>query len=248
MRKIIEKVRTKNVFSILVAITMGLVVLFISGKLGTIVTSEIETYTGLNFYTRNTVMKFFMLIFSVLLILIVNKGSLKDYGFNKPEKLRFVRFLLISAGIIIGAFVFGQLLFTGILRNLFPVENSGGGFPKTSSVLEMILTVWIWSSICEEVLTRGLIQGFMKFQTNIKFLRLSLPVWISGIFFGVMHLSLLKTNMDIWFVSFIVFNATILGLLAAYYREKTKSIYPAIFIHILANVIGSLPAIIMGVL
>ena len=88
----------------------------------------------------------------------------------------------------------------------------------------MILTVWIWSSICEEVLTRGLIQGFMKYQTNIKFLKLSLPVWISGIFFGAMHLLLLKMNMDIWLVSFIVFNTTTVGLLAAYYREKTNCI------------------------
>jgi len=248
MRKIIEKIRSKNVLSTFVAIIIGFVVLFISGKLGTIVTSEIEKYTELNFYTGNSVMKFFMLIFSVILILFINKGSLKDYGFNKPEKLRYVRFLLVSAGIIIGAFIVGQFLFNGILRNLFPSENLGGGFPKTGSVLEMILTVWIWSSICEEVLTRGLIQGFMKFQTNIKFLRLSLPVWISGIFFGMMHLSLLKMNMDPWFVSFIVFNTTTIGLLAAYYREKTKSIYPAIFVHILANVIGSLPAIIMGVL
>jgi membrane protease YdiL (CAAX protease family) len=246
MKEIIEKVRSNKGLSILTAILTGVFVLFVSGKLGTIVTSEIENYIGLNFYTKNIVMKFFMLIFSLVLILIVNEGSLKDYGFNKPDKIKGVKLLLVSIGIIIAAFVVGNILFNVVLRNLFPVENPKG-FPKAGSIVEMILTVWIWSSICEEVLTRGLIQGFMKHQMNIKFLKLSLPVWISGIFFGAMHLSLLKMNMDVWFVSFIVFNTTTVGLLAAYYREKTKSVYPAIFIHFLANVIGSLPAIIMGV-
>lgn len=247
MREIIEKVRSNKGLSILAAILMGVLVLFVSGKLGTVITSEIENYIGLNFYTKNIVMKFFMLIFSFVLILIVNEGSLKDYGFNKPDKIKYIRFFLITLGIIIAAFVFGNILFNGILRTLFDSGSSVEGFPKGNSIVELILTVWIWSSICEEVLTRGLIQGFMKHQMNIKFLKLSLPVWISGIFFGAMHLSLLRMNMDVWFVSFIVFNTTTLGLLAAYYREKTKSIYPAIFIHFLANVIGSLPAIIMGV-
>ena len=248
MKTIIEKVRSNNVLSILVALVMGVLVLFFASKLATIITNGIETHTELNFYSSGSVMKFFMLIFSVILILIVNKGSLKDYGFNKPDKIKFIRFLLVSTGIIIAAWIVGHVLFNGVLRSIFPVEISGKGFPKIGSIIELILTVWIWSSICEEVLTRGLMQSFMNYQTNIKFLRLSLPVWVSGIFFGMMHLSLLKMNMDIWFVSFIVFNTTTIGLLAAYYREKTKSIYPAIFIHFLANVIGSLPAIIMGAL
>lgn len=248
MRKVIEKVRSNTVLSVSGVLVMGIFVLFIASKLGTLVTSEIENYLVLNFYTKNIVMKFFMLIFSLSLILVVNRGSLKDYGFNKPDKMKYIRLLLVSSGIIIAAFVIGAILFNVVLRNLFPLENTAIGFPKGGSIVEMILTVWIWSSICEEVLTRGLLQGFMKYQANIKFLKLSLPVWISGMFFGAMHLSLLKMNMDVWFVSFIVFNATSLGLLAAYYREKTKSIYPAIFIHFLANVIGSLPAIIMGVL
>ncbi|MDA3952294.1 MAG: CPBP family intramembrane metalloprotease [Bacteroidales bacterium] len=247
MKKVIKKIRLNNLTSVAVAIGLGIFVLFISSKLGTFVTSEIKNYTDLNFYTSNTVMKFFMLIFSVILILIVNKGSLKDYGFNKPDKLKYIRFFLITLGILIAAFVLGNILFNGVLRHLFPVENPKG-FPKVGSIVELILTVWIWSTICEEVLTRGLMQSFMKYQTNLKFLRLSLPVWVSGIFFGMMHLSLLKMDMDIWVVSFIVFNTTTIGLLAAYYREKTNSIYPAIFIHFLANVVGSLPAIIMGVL
>lgn len=245
MKSIIEKIKSNVLLSLLTAVLLGIAILQLSQFFGNLTNDWIEKFYQLNFYTGNVFMKFFMLVLSLLLIIIVNNGSLKGYGFNKPEKLKYVRFILISSGIIIASFIVGQIIFNGILRTLFPPESKGMGFPENQSILEMILTVWIWSSICEEVLTRGFIQGFMSNQIKIRFLKLSLPVWVSGIFFGMMHLSLLKTNMDIWFVSFIVFNTTVLGLLAAYYREKSKSIYPAIFVHFWANVLGSLPLLIM---
>ncbi len=72
-----------------------------------------------------------------------------------------------------------------------------------------------------------------------------MPVIISGLFFGAMHLSLLFVGMGHWFVSFIVFNTTVIGLIAAYYREKSDSIIPPIIIHFTANVVGSIPIIII---
>ena len=245
MQSFIENIRKNPWLSLIFAVLSGLVILYLSNYLGSLISSWVKHSAALNFYSNNVFMKFFMLLLSLLLILIVNKGSLKGYGFNKPQELKYLRFFLISTGIIIGAFIFANLFFNVILRTLFPPETGKPGFPESQSILEMILTVWIWSSICEEVFTRGFIQGFMNKHINIRFLKLSLPVWVSGLFFGLMHLSLLKMNMDAWFISFIVTNTTVIGLLAAYYREKTKSIYPAFFIHFWGNVIGSLPLLIM---
>ena len=45
-------------------------------------------------------------------------------------------------------------------------------------------------------------------------------------------------------VSFIVFNTTVIGLLAAFYREKSESLIPPVIIHFLANAVGSAPLII----
>src|SRR6056297_1272491 len=245
MQSFIQQVRKNPWLSLIFAVFSGGVVFYLSSYLGSLTNCWIKQFVALNFYTANVFMKGYMLLFSLLLILLVNKGSLRNYGFTKPEKLRYVRFFLISTGILIGAFIFGNLIFNGILRNIFPPESGKAGFPETQSLLQRILTIWIWSSICEEVLTRGFIQGFMNKHINIRFLKLSLPVWISGLFFGLMHLSLLNINMDVWFISFIVTNTTVIGLLAAYYREKTKSIYPAFFVHFWANVILTLPLIIM---
>ncbi|MFC2103780.1 lysostaphin resistance A-like protein [Bacteroidota bacterium] len=241
----IEKIRSNKLLSVLTAIFLGLLVFLLVNLLDDIISNWIGKYTELNYYTGNTVTKFLTLLFSIVLILIFNNGSLKNYGFSKPKKIKYIKSFFISVGIIIAAFIVGMILFNIILRNIFSDGNIEG-FPKSDSIIQWILTVWIWSSICEEVLTRGLIQSFMNYQKNIKFLKLSLPVWVSGIFFGLMHFSLLRTNMDIFFISFIVFNTTVIGLLAAYYREKTNSIYPAIFIHFLANVLGSLPMILLG--
>lgn len=58
MRKVIEKVRSNTVLSVSGVLVMGIFVLFIASKLGTLVTSEIENYLVLNFYTKNIVMKF----------------------------------------------------------------------------------------------------------------------------------------------------------------------------------------------
>jgi len=196
-----------------------------------------------DFYTKNVFMKFFMLLFSIILIRAM--GTFKEFGFQKSKDLKFLKFFLVSLGIIIGAFIFGNILFNGILRFALGFGMPEKTFPPTS-ILTNILTVWIWSSLCEEVLTRGLVQSLMQKHKGLRFLRLSLPVWISGLFFGAMHLSLLKADMDGLFVGFIVFNTTVIGILAGYYREKSGSLIPAIIVHVLANIVGSLPAMILA--
>ncbi len=243
MNTLIKKIQSNAVLAILTALFFGVIVLIASKILAQITLPVIEEFFKLSFYTKNTVSKLYMLVLSILLILAVNKGSLKKYGFNKPKDIKYLKMIFITIGITAGAFIFGMFLFMGILSHIFPTENTTG-FPEQKSLIEMILTVWIWSSICEEVLVRGLVQSFMQHLKSKKFLGLSLPVLISGLFFGAMHLSLLFVGMGHWFVSSIVFFTTIIGLLAAYYREKSDSLLPPVIIHILANFVGSIPLII----
>ncbi len=246
MNSIIEKIRENKFLSVFVVIALGILILVLIKYISIPIVSYLEKLVDLNFYTKNTIGKFVMLSLSLLIILVVNKGSLKGYGFSIPNNIRYFKLLWVSTLIIIVSFIFGMLFFNVFLKSLFSTQTSGVTFPENNSILELVLTVWIWSSICEEVFTRGFIQGFLHKHINVKFLRLSLPIWVSGLFFGTMH-SMLAFSMDSFFVSFIVFNTTVIGLLAAYYREKSDSIYPAIFIHFWANVIGSLPFIIIQV-
>ena len=243
MSAFIKKIQSNTSLTVLTAIVSGIVILLGCQFLADNTVLLIEKFTELNFYTENTVFKLYILIFSIVFILILNKGSLKNYGFTRAVSIKYPKMILITIGITIASFVVGGILFMGILSNVFPTENTKA-FPEQESIIEMILTIWIWSSICEEVLVRGLMQGFMNHIKTRKILGLSLPVIISGVFFGCMHLGLLTAGMGHWFVSFIVFNTTVIGLLAAFYREKSGSLIPPILIHFLANFIGSVPLII----
>ena len=230
--------------SLSTAIIVGAAIFMLSSITAKPIVELLSNNFELTFYTKNMVMKFFMLLYSIVAILAVNNGKLSDYGFSMSSNFKYGPFLLRTSGIILLSIIVGATLFVGILGHLFPTGNTAG-FPEHKSIIEMIITVWIWSSLCEEVLVRGFVQGFIQKFHSIKLFRLSLPVWISGLFFGAMHLSLLKTGMGTWFVAFIVFNTTVIGLLAAHYREKTGSLIPAFWVHFLANVIGSIPLIIM---
>jgi len=101
----------------------------------------------------------------------------------------------------------------------------------------LFLSIVIWSSFAEEIYTRGLFQSLLGDLRKYKILKLSIPVWLSGLTFGLLHLSVYSTG-KLYFTLYIVTQATILGIWAAYCREKYNSIYIAMFVHFLANLIG----------
>lgn len=244
MKTIIERIRENKVLSVLISILLAVVIFKMSMILAKPVNTLLGNYFELSFYTKNIALKLFILVFSLIAILLVNKGKLIGYGFVKPVNTNYFKMIWKSVLFIFGAFIVGQIIFNGVLRNVFGSDIAVKGFPKENSVIEMILVIWIWSSICEEVLTRGLVQGFLNKHVKLKFLKLSLPVWVSGLVFGVMHITMART-MDPFMGAFIVFYTTSVGLYMAYYREKSQSIYPAMAIHILTNVVGTMPYFIM---
>lgn len=173
----------------------------------------------------------FMWIFSILIIILLTKGKIGEYGFTRG------RFLLTAK-------IFLWAVPTAIFSVMgFVASRSGqdinGDFGL--SHLQNIVFVWIYASTCEEIFTRGLLQSFLSPLTKygftlLKKLRLSLPVLFSGLFFGMMHI----VAIDRMGPPVIVF-ASALGIVAGYYREKTESLIPAIIIHALFNIGGMLP-------
>lgn len=243
MEKVIAFLQKNLFINVISAVFLGASVFFLSSFIAKPISDIVGNHIELDFYSRNYFIKFFILIFSLLVILLVNKGNLSGYGFKRNSNIKYFPFIFKVAGISIAALIFGSILFMGILNRVFPTGNSAG-FPEPKSILQMILAVWIWSSFCEEVLLRGLVQSFMQKFTHIKLFHLSIPVIVSGLLFGAMHLSLFRAGMGLWFVCVIVFNTSVIGLMAAHYREKSGSLIPAFWIHFIANVVGSLPLII----
>lgn len=90
-------------------------------------------------------------------------------------------------------------------------------------------------------LTRGLLQSLVSGSSKGGAAppRFSMPVLVSGLFFGAMHLVLFDSMGP--FAVIPVLLATLLGFLAAKYGETTGSFIPAIIVHALFNVGGMLP-------
>ena len=243
MNKVISKIQSNPILATVAILLVGIFVFFSAKYLQDLTINIFDSLADLNFYRSNVIFKTYMLILSVVMILLLNKGKLANYGFKLTKNINYFKLGAITIGITLLSMIVGGIVFMGILNNIFPTGNSAG-FPESNTFLERVLTVWIWSSICEEVLFRGLIQGFIQKFSSKKFLRLSFPVIFSGLAFGAMHLSLISAGMGQWFVCFVLVFTSTIGILAAYYREKSDSIIPAIYIHIMGNVAGSLPLIV----
>ncbi len=126
-----------------------------------------------------------------------------------------------------------------------------GKAPFTDSLLKNIISIWILVSMIEEIFYRGFLQTFLNPLKDIGLklgkVYLSLPIITAAIMFVLMHLCLLGKMPD-RMVYFVIVNAFILGLIAGYYREKSRSLIPAYFVHLAFNIVGMMiPQIMMMV-
>lgn len=174
-----------------------------------------------------------MLALSLLLMAIFNKGKLAFYGFKLPESPAYSK--IIALGLA------GGILST-LVGTLLPGEESS--FFADMSFIQVVVFMWIWASVCEEVLMRGLIQGYLhpleKKGFSVSNLRISLPVLVAAIIFALIHVNPMILAMGTLRTINVVCFAFILGLIAGYYREKTGSLIPAIAVHALFNIGGTL--------
>lgn len=172
----------------------------------------------------------------VLLALVVMRTrpglSLVDFGFTRGS-FRW------TPGILL------WVLPTAALSALSLAWPQGGGRPSGPAAgfsdLQIVLFVWIYASVAEEILTRGLLQTLLdgRRQSTTRHRWLSNAVIVSGLFFGAMHLVLIRYMGAAAVVPIAL--ATFLGIVAAQYRESTGSLLPAIIVHALFNIGGTLP-------
>ena len=192
------------------------------------------------------IVQFSMLIIAVLLIIIIGKSKFSNFGFKGAPFKVVLKSIFLAFGVSLVLF-----LAFGIYMNITSSVASSQSPFMEGSFLSMIILVWIIASSIEEIFYRGFLQTYLEPLKDIglKFgkVYLSLPVILAAVMFGFMHLCL-KGMLPWVMVRFIIFSATVLGLIAGYYREKTGSLIPAYFVHLTFNVVGmGLPRILMMV-
>jgi membrane protease YdiL (CAAX protease family) len=215
---------------ILTTVLLGAAVFWLSGFVAKALTGpELD-------WRQHAVLKTVMLVLSLGLIAVLGRGRLADYGLAraKPVRWRWV----VGTGLLLGASA-------SVVAMLVP--GPGMTFLKGFSFPQLVLGVWLGSSIAEELLTRGFVQGALaplaERRVTVAGVSVSVPVLVSGFFFGAMHLSLIG-KVDAPHVAVIVTFTTLLGLAAGLVRERSGGLFPAIAIHVLFNVGGMLGGIL----
>ena len=193
------------------------------------------------------IVQFSMLIIAILLIIIIGKGKFSNFGFKGAPVKTVLKSVFLSFGVSLVLF----LTFGIYMKITSSVASSGVSFLE-GSFLSSIILVWIIASSVEEIFYRGFLQTFLEplkaIGLKLGKVYLSLPVILAALMFGFMHLCL-KGMLPWVMVRFIILNATILGMIAGYYREKTGSLIPAYFVHLTFNIVGMMiPQIMMMVM
>jgi len=189
------------------------------------------------------------LALSILAILILGKGRFAEYGFRLPapeltQSYRMARWLTYGiAALILGALATVALLVTGAAGNPIARQLT---FPQ------IILFVWIFSSTIEEIFTRGFLQGhlsrFIETGRTISLLKVNIPALIGALFFSLMHLSLIASGVDLKTIIILLIFTFSVGLLAGKLRAETRSLIPAVGVHMLANIGGVIGGIVFSII
>lgn len=180
----------------------------------------------------------FLLISSLLTILILIL-IYKVKNRNYKEELQIVRtnklniFYAIFMGICCWLFNSGVLNLVeeaGLFSNQFEYMNEILAPISQGSILISMITVGIIGPIAEEFLFRGVIYNTLKKKISIKW-----TIIIQAILFGVFHGNLVQGTY-----------ATLLGLIFGYVTYKTKSLWPAIIMHMANNLTANIVSFVAG--
>ncbi len=192
-----------------------------------------------NIWSANIISLVVSLIISMLLMMALSRGKISTYGFKISGNLRLKRTILIGLG-------------AGFILNVIGSFLPTGSNPAVAdfSFFQVVIFIWIFASLYEEVISRGLVQSFlsplMKYGFTVFELRISLPVLIGALFFASIHLALLTLGTDPLLVIITVLFAFVLGIIAGYFREITGSLVPAIIVHMLFNISANLADSLTG--
>lgn len=173
-------------------------------------------------------------IITVLVFLLIYKIRKKSF----KEELQIVKTTKINLVIGIALGISAWLFNAGALSLVQEAGIFQEHFSKMESILAplsegnifiALLTVGIVAPFTEEFMFRGVI-----FKTLNKNISILWTIIIQALFFGIFHGNLIQGTY-----------ATMLGLIFGYITYKTKSLWPAIIMHMVNNTIATLSPFIL---
>ena len=220
--------------SIVAGIMIGFVYLFKNAN--EITTTGVNTDEIINKATGLT--NYILLVSSIVTVavfLLIYKSRKK----NVKEELQIVKTsksnIIIGVGLGISVWLFNTGLMSlvqeaGLLKEHFSIMENMLAPLSEGSIFISLLTVGIVAPFTEEFIFRGVI--FKTLNKNISTLG---TIIIQALFFGIFHGNLIQGIY-----------ATLLGVVLGYITYRTRSLWPAIIIHIINNTIATISPFILN--
>jgi uncharacterized protein len=216
-----------RLWPILATIGLGLLVVLPSGYVFFLLTQHTsKTETALPVIANHAV----MLLIAVALIAWFSRGNLSEYGLQWPKHRHYV-----PSAVLWGA-AFGLLMtvvdyFPQILRHIPPPDNLA---LTPRSIGAWFFFEWIFVGPTEEIPFRGLLQTFLMQRTSgrVRFWKYEMHVAgvVLALLFALAHLTSFWTE-NFWIALGQQIYAFALGILYAYWRQKSESLLAPIIGH-----------------
>jgi membrane protease YdiL (CAAX protease family) len=227
----------KNTHKLILGLLITVSIYFISVFFGKYINPDIA------FFPKSFGLHTIMLFLSILAIISMKKHL--DFNIKIPKIKDIWKPILIAilATILINISI-------NILAVILGAKPERHPLLKTMNLTQVIIFVFFYASIAEEFLFRGFLLNILKpyKRKGITILKrhVSLPVIISGLSFGVMHLGTVRYGVGATFLIQIVIFASILGIIAGYYYEKYNNFSYAIIIHMSGNFVAVFAMFVMN--
>ncbi|MBU5453837.1 CPBP family intramembrane metalloprotease [Caproiciproducens sp. MSJ-32] len=161
-----------------------------------------------------------------LIIYKVRKKSFKEeLQFRKTKNINIITAVILGLSIwLFDSGVLSIIQEAGLLAEHFATMEETLSPITQGNMFIVIISVGIIGPFVEELIFRGLI-----YKTLIKKFSVLWTIIIQAILFGLFHFNLIQSAY-----------ATLMGILLGYAVYKTKSIWPAVLMHIVNNLASSI--------
>lgn len=222
------------VVQLVVGIIYGIITVFnIMGKYGVEYfesNTEEVLISFMDIMNKNT--NVILLISAIIYVLIIaliyrigKKSIVSDLGLKNNNIKSFIIAVPLGLSVwLINTGVLSLVQQAGLVQKYFQAFEEITSTIVQGSIFMTILVVGILVPFAEEFLFRGVIQKTFSKNMSIK-----AAIIIQGILFGIYHGNLIQGLY-----------ATFLGILFGYITYKSKSIYPAVIMHMVNNSIASI--------
>ncbi|MBD7913542.1 CPBP family intramembrane metalloprotease [Clostridium sp. Sa3CUN1] len=171
-------------------------------------------------------------IFTLILIYKIKKRNYKrDLQLIKTSNINILFAIILGASCwLFNAGALSLVEESGIFYSQFEYMNEILSPLSQGSIILSIITVGIVAPIAEEFLFRGVVYNTLNRKISVRW-----TIIIQAILFGVFHGNLIQGSY-----------ATLLGVIFGYVTYKTKSLWPAIIMHMTNNLVATMAPYILG--